>query len=353
MRAARARRLPLAGIVLAAVGARASGAGAEGGAPLLLVLRALGLGDLLTAVPALRALREGFPEHRVILAAPQALGPLAHLTGAVDEVVDAAPLAPLDESLHHADLAVNLHGSGPQSHRLLLAARVRRTIAFAHAEVAESVRGPAWTPHEHEVVRWCRLLEESGVPADPRGLDLPPPPGEPPHPAARGATVIHPGAASPARRWPVERFAAVARAERARGRTVLATGSHAERPLAAEVARQADLPTDAVLAGATDLLGLARLVAVAGRLVCGDTGVAHLATALGAPSVLLFGPASPADWGPPADRPWHRALWSGRLGDPHGTRPDPGLVELRVDDVLDALRDLPERAAEEARRILA
>ena len=346
--------MPVAGIVLAAVGARAPGrADAEAGAPLLVALRALGLGDLLTAVPALRALREGFPEHRVVLAAPEALAPLAHLSGAVDEVVDTAPLAPLDASLQLADLAVNLHGRGPQSHRVLLCAQPRRTIAFAHAEVAESARGPHWRPHEHEVSRWCRLLEESGVPADPRGLDLPAPPGEPPHRDARGATVIHPGAASPARCWPLERFAAVAQAERARGHTVLVSGSPAEHPLAAELARQADLPANTVLAGATDLLGLARLVAAAGRIVCGDTGVAHLATALGVPSVALFGPTSPAQWGPPADRPWHRALWSGRLGDPHGARTDPGLAELEVADVLDALRDLPERAATEARGVLA
>jgi ADP-heptose:LPS heptosyltransferase len=56
--------------------------------PALVVLRALGLGDLLTAVPALRALAAAFPEHRRVLATPAALAPLAALTGAVDEVVD-------------------------------------------------------------------------------------------------------------------------------------------------------------------------------------------------------------------------------------------------------------------------
>jgi ADP-heptose:LPS heptosyltransferase len=71
-----------------------------------------------------------------------------------------------------------------------------------------------------------------------------------------------------------------------------------------------------------------------------DTGVAHLATALGRPSVVLFGPVSPAEWGPPAG-PRHLALWSGRLGDPHSDRPDPGLLEIgtrEVEAALDALR---------------
>ena len=79
--------------------------------------------------------------------------------------------------------------------------------------------------------------------------------------------------------------------------------------------------------------------------MCGDTGVAHLATALRTPSVVLFGPTSPALWGPPPDRPWHRALWAGTSGDPHGQRPDPGLLAIGVDQVTEALADLPEAAA--------
>jgi ADP-heptose:LPS heptosyltransferase len=311
------------------------------------------LGDLLTAVPAVRALRDAYPGHRLVLAAPEALAPLAHLSGAVDEVVDTAPLASLSEALAGAELAVNLHGRGPQSHRVLLGARPQRLIAFAHADVPETTGGPAGRASEHETMRWCRLLEESGVPADPGRLDLPAPAGAPSHRGARGATLLHPGAASPARRWPPERFAAVARAERERGRTVLVSGSADERSLAEDVVRRAELPAEAVEAGTTDLLGLARLVAAAGRLVCGDTGIAHLATALGTPSVVLFGPTSPAQWGPPDDRPYHRALWSGRSGDPHAGLPDPGLLELGVEDVLAALRALPETASERRSTVVA
>lgn len=312
---------------------------AVGRPPRLLVLRALGLGDLLTAVPALRALADAFPGHRRSLACPRGLAPLAELTGAVDEVVDARPLEPLPETLRGVEVAVDLHGRGPQSHRVLQRLAPERLIAFA-SPAAGVADGPRWRADEHERERWCRLLEESGIAADPGRLDLPPPriraPARP-----RGVTIVHPGAAAPGRRWPADRFAAVARAEAAAGRDVAITGSRAEAELAREVARLADLPSGASLAGRTGLRELAALVAAADRVVCGDTGMAHLATALRTPSVVLFGPVAPDLWGPPADRPWHRALWAGGHGDPHAVDPDRGLLEIAVDEVLAALSDLP------------
>jgi len=300
--------------------------------PLLLAYRPLGLGDLLTGVPALRALRHAFSRHRLVLAAPAVLAPLAELSGAVDELVDTAPLAV--PAVAGADIAVNLHGRGPQSHRAILAAHPRRLIAFAAPDVPW--RGPEWRAGEHEVHRWCRLLTQSAVPADPTRLDLAAPddPGRSGGLAVRGATVVHPGAASAARRWPSERWAAVARAERGAGRRVLVTGSAAERGLAEAVAQAAGLGAGDVLAGRTDLRGLAAVVAHAGRVLCGDTGVAHLATAFATPSVLLFGPTPPQEWGPPPERARHVVLHRGGRGDPHADAPDPGLLAITVADVL-------------------
>jgi ADP-heptose:LPS heptosyltransferase len=332
------------------------------GAPTLVALRALGLGDFLTGLPALRGLADAFPDHRRLLAAPAALAPLAALSGAVDGLVPAEPLAPLPPAAQHADVAVNLHGCGPESHGVLLAARPRRLVAFAHPAVPESASGPPWPGDGvHEVVRWCSLLRAYGIPADPDRLDLPAPADVSPPPEAHGATVVHPGAASAARRWPPERWAAVARAEAEAGRAVLVTAGPGEADLAAAVVqgaaaglrRSGATPVVAqerrssggvAAAGPTDLLQLAAIVAAAGRVVCGDTGVAHLATALGTPSVVLFGPTSPARWGPPADRPIHRVLWHGTEGDPHGDRPDQGLLRIGVEDVVAALAELPAAA---------
>jgi ADP-heptose:LPS heptosyltransferase len=126
------------------------------------------------------------------------------------------------------------------------------------------------------------------------------------------------------------------------GRQVLVTGSVEERGLARRVAVLAGLGDQAVLAGRTDLAELAATIARAGRVVSGDTGVAHLATATGTPSVLLFGPTSPARWGPPSSRrDRHRVLWAGRSGDPLSETPFEGLLAVTVGDVLEQLAVLP------------
>jgi ADP-heptose:LPS heptosyltransferase len=294
----------------------------------VVVLRALGLGDLLTAVPALRGLRAGHPDARVTLAGPAALAPLLP-AGLVDDVVDTAPLTPLDPRLHGADLAVNLHGRGPQSTALLQAARPARLVAFGVTST--------WRADEHEVLRWCRLLAEAGMPADPRSLDLDPPPVPP---AVADAVVVHPGAALPSRLWPLQRWAEVAHGLAADGERVVVTGSPGEAERAARVAELAGLPADSVLAGRTSAVELAALVAAARLLVSVDTGVAHLATGLGTPSVVLFGPTPPALWGPPPDRRRHRVLWAGRCGDNAAPDPDAGLLALQPADVLAEARTL-------------
>jgi ADP-heptose:LPS heptosyltransferase len=185
------------------------------------------------------------------------------------------------------------------------------------------------------------LVEASGMTADRADLDLSLPDVGAPG-AERITTLIHPGAGSPARRWPARRWSAVARAEAETGRRVLVTAGPHEDALAAEVCEGARHQRVVVAAKSNDVRVLVRQVAAAERVVCGDTGIAHLATALRVPSVVLFGPVSPARWGPPPDRPWHRALWAGRRGNPHGLVPDPGLLELDVADVLVALADLPQ-----------
>jgi ADP-heptose:LPS heptosyltransferase len=301
------------------------------------VLRALGLGDLLTAVPALRALRDAHPQAELALACPTWLHDLVTHWQLADVTIAADPLRPLPSARAGDGLAVNLHGRGPESTRLLLSLRPRRLLAFRHRELPQTRGLPQWRPREHEPARWCRLLEECGIPAAPGRLDLLPPP---PLRSYAGVTLLHPGAASPARRWPAGRWAIVARSELEQGRRVVVTGGRSERRLGLAVARDAGIPADDVVSGETSLLELAALVGSAGLVLSGDTGVAHVATALGTPSVVLFGPVPPSEWGPPAVRRSHRTLWAGGRGDPHAPAADEGLLRIGPRQVLAEIRDL-------------
>ncbi|MEV6909129.1 glycosyltransferase family 9 protein [Amycolatopsis sp. NPDC051071] len=301
----------------------------------ILVLRALGLGDLLTAVPALRSLRRAFDGERLVLAAPEGLRDIVELIDAVDELLPTAGLGDLSWPGEPPRLAVNLHGRGPESIHDLLAQDPVELITHRHPDFPD-VEGLDWQDDLHEVDRWCRLLETAHITADRSDLALPAPPGPSP---ASGAIVIHPGAAYAARRWPPERFARVA-AELATRHRVVVTGNVAEVPLAREVAEAAGLPEEAVLAGDTGLAELAATVAEAALVVCGDTGVGHLATAYGTPSVLLFGPTPPCRWGPPSEARQHTVLWVGDVGDPHADRPDAGLLLLREERVIAAAQEL-------------
>jgi len=280
------------------------------------VLRALGLGDLLTAVPALRGLRSAFPEAEITLAAPEWLSAVVDRIDAVDRLLPTGELAPI--GYEAPDLAVNLHGRGPQSVERLLATRPRRLITYAdRAGHDERVSALEWPEDRHEVLRWCDLLQRHGICCDPFDFRLPP------AGARTGSIVIHPGASTGARRWPAERYAAVAEAL---GPDVVVTAGPGELGLARKITRN---PFSGSLSELLDLVATARLV------LCGDTGVAHVATAYRTPSVLLFGPVPPRLWGPL--RGPHQVLWHGTTGDTFAGEPDPGLLEITPEEVLDAV----------------
>lgn len=302
--------------------------------PTALVLRALGVGDFVTGLPALAVLRAVRPGHRIVLAAPRHFAPLAALARTVDEVVPGHELSPLLDPPQRPELAIDLHGNGPASRELLLACRPRRLLAFEYED------GPRWRPDEHEVARWCRLLVEglpepgaccpgvAGIIAEPDGVAMPDG-GQLP----RDATIVHCGAKSAARRWPPQRFAALARLLRSRGHDVLVTGGPGEQALAGRIAAASG--TRAM--DGLNLLQLFALVVRARLVVCGDTGIAHIAAAYAVPSVVLFGPVSPRVWGPPRHQR-HQVLWHGRGdGDPHGARPDPALLRITVLEVAAAV----------------
>ena len=304
------------------------------GRPDLLVLRAIKLGDLLVAVPALHALRRAFPDHRIALATTAWLAPVVELIPDVDVHLAQHGLDhPIGAPAGVVDVAVNLHGAGPESSDLIAALGARRVIG--HVDPTHGYAGPEWPDDVHERERWARLLDWHGIPADPDDVGIARPAADP---AVEGAAVVHVGAFHGARHWPTDLFADVVRGLRERGLDVVLTGGADDVVRAAAVAQSAGLPPEAVLAGALDLQAFAGVIAATRLVVTVDTGAAHLASAYGIPSVVVFGPAPPEAWGPPASGP-HVVLTdaSVRRGDVFAEDPDPALLAIGPADVLGAV----------------
>jgi ADP-heptose:LPS heptosyltransferase len=306
----------------------------------ILVLRALpGLGDLLTAIPALRAIREHEPSAHVALVGLAGTAPLVERFGRyIDELIPLPGFPGLPEQppdveaipgflwalqARHADLAINFHGSGWVTNPLVALFGARATAGY-------HVRGE-WRPDarrflEHddsvpEVIRWLRLTSALGWPSDDARLEFPvrrPSADEAAVLGGLGGTVavIHPGASVAERRWSPDAFALVADSLAAAGASVVLTGSDAERDVTAAVAA-AMRAASVDLAGRTSLDGLASLLQSAAVLVCNDTGVSHLADALGTPSVVIFVGSEIDRWAP-LDRQLHRRIVPGAAGDAAG-----------------------------------
>jgi ADP-heptose:LPS heptosyltransferase len=304
------------------------------------VVRALpGLGDLLCAVPALRAVRARWPAaHVTLVGLPAAAWFVSRYAALVDDLLVAAGVAGLPEIEPDAaaladfraaavarrfDLALQLHGSGGASNPLtaLLGARhqVSAFVPSGPRPAGTAVPYPDGVP---EVERLLAVTRAAG--ARDAGLDLAFPLGPDDRDAARrllGRTpgvdgdldpaaryvCLHPGASRPANRWDPAAFAAVGDHLAARGLRIVLTGTAAERAAVAGVARRRRGPS-LDLAGRTSVGSLAALFAGAALVVTNDTGAAHLAAAVRAPSVIVFAPdGDPGRWAP-LDRERHRAV---------------------------------------------
>jgi heptosyltransferase-1 len=157
---------------------------------------------------------------------------------------------------------------------------------------------------------------------------------------------LHPGAGKRQNLWPAERFAAVARRAAAAGHPVLVLHGPADGPALAALREALVDPGDGaapvVVAPPLPVGTGAALLERCERFLCNDTGIMHVAGAVGAPTLALFGPTDPALWKPPADTVV--ALRApARQEDPRG--PEFGWLEtLDVETVWQAWCGLPSRA---------
>ena len=110
----------------------------------------------------------------------------------------------------------------------------------------------------------------------------------------RPVVALAPGAVGPAKRWPAESYATLAERLLAEGYAVWVLGGPGERELAAQIVRGGEARD---LTG-HDLRDAILALAAANAAVSNDSGLLHVAAALGTPAIGIFGPTSPWHWAP-------------------------------------------------------
>lgn len=298
----------------------------------ILVFRALMLGDWLCATPALRALRAGAPGARIALCGLPGTSELARRLPAVDEFIEFPGHPELPErrpapgaleaflmslQARRFDLALQMHGSGGIVNPLVGQMGALASAGFATPASTQGMDlAVPWPEHGTEIERCLVLTDALGAPRAGLHIDLPLDAGDraaaarlrAAHGVPERYAIVHPGSQLPSRRWAPERFAAVADALADAGLAVLLTGTPGEAPL-----------TDAVrtlcgrrvidLAGRTSSLWvLGALVEGATLVVANDTGLSHVAAAVGTRSVIVASGSDVPRWAP-LDRRRHRVHW--------------------------------------------
>ncbi|KON80527.1 glycosyltransferase family 9 protein [Azoarcus sp. PA01] len=299
----------------------------------IVVFRALQLGDMLCAVPALRALRAACPHaHITLVGLPWAAAFAARYPRYLDDFVafpgfpglpeqppDSAALSEFVGGMRarRADLVIQMHGNGTITNPLVAQFGARFNAGFDAGGSGDG--GFLRYPDEGaEIRRLLALLRFLGAPPVGEHLEFPLTGADHAELVASGVAeslrpngyvCLHAGARAVERRWPPERFAAVGDALHDEcGLPLVLTGSQYETSITAAV--KAAMRTPAVDAAAPISAGaLAALLAGARLLVCNDTGVAHLAAALKLPCVIVFRASEIARWAP-LDRALHRPVWA-------------------------------------------
>jgi len=337
------------------------------------VVRLGAMGDILHALPAVTALRLAHPAWEIgwvveprwrgLLAAPgaQVRGPRMpvadrlHFAPTRDWALQpihlktAAGIGLLRKELLAAgyDAVLDLQGS-IRSAALARMAKIRRVIGEA-----EPREKPArWLFTERVTTRGAHVIEQdielaAAVAGDELAFTHAHLPVDPAAEAwcddllassgTRPVALINPGAGWGAKRWPVERYARVARGLMERGFRILVNAGPSEEPMADVIVKES-LGAAIPLATSLDqLIAVSRRIALC---IAGDTGPLHLACALGKPVVGIYGPTDPSRNGPFGTQ--FRVLRSPESRRDHSRREEPeaGLLSITPEDVLQAAAEL-------------
>jgi len=292
--------------------------GGTSAGPRVLIVRLSAVGDCLQTMPLACAVRDHWPQAHITWVVEKGAAPLVEACDAIDRVIvlpkrfatSPKTLVWLRRELRREcfDLALDPQGLTKSGIVAWLSGAARR-IGFARPAAREI---NPWLQTElvasrnaHRVQRYLELLGPLGIkrPSVRFGLSVPSAPEEKASALAnrlelqRGFVVLNPGAGWDSKRWPIERYADVARHLSSHGIASLVTwGGEQEREWAESIVAQSH--GAAMLAPPTSLLELAAILRRARLFVGSDTGPLHLAAAVGTRCVALFGASSAAACGP-------------------------------------------------------
>ena len=286
----------------------------------ILLIRLSALGDVVHALPVASALRETFPGARIDWVVDDRHREILDLVPVIDECIvfnsrGASAWQRAVEVIRglrrgRYDVAIDVQGL-VKSAFLARASHAIRVIGFPGAHLRERAARLFYTEtHDpgdarHVIEKNLRLLAPLGVPDDRIQFPIEVPPSTVPAAVRKELGIgesacfalLNPGAAWPNKRWPPERFGAVAAwLQRRHALPSAVIWGPGDEHLAADVA-SASAGT-ARLAPRTSIADLVALARAATLMISGDTGPLHIAAAVGTPVVGIYGPTSEARNGP-------------------------------------------------------
>lgn len=266
----------------------------------ILVIRGGAIGDFILTLPALRLLREAFPSAHLEILGYKHIAVLATMSGYANATRSIEYAALSSFFSRNGDLApdlVDYFGSFQQVVSYLFDPDRIFANNLKRAGVHNLLVGsPKITDQEHAARQLARPLEGLALYLeDPAAVILP----NETRNVEKSLIAIHPGSGSERKNWPLERFVALASTllQPPGLRKLLLIGGEADEDRVTKFARA--LPGEGVaMALNLPLPELARALQKCGFFIGHDSGVSHLAAAVGTPSLLLFGPTDPAIWAP-------------------------------------------------------
>lgn len=267
------------------------------------------LGDAVMALPAIADVRRHFADAHVTVAGRRAIASLFAMVPGVDATLTLPGRGGWAALGTWRDDAATLAGGGFDL-ALLLPNSFASALIASRASIAErwglatDMRGRLLTrsapkPRRagHQAAYYQALVESFDIRRGPMHARVDPPPLDAGLVPDGRFVVFAPGAAyGTAKQWLPERFGELAAMLAAAGRHVVLVGSGGDAAacaevldLAAQCGASGNAATIVNLCGRTSLAQLAAVMAHADAVVCNDSGAMHLAGAVGAPVVAVFG----------------------------------------------------------------